>query len=633
MKIEGEGTMKKLLKPLALLLALVFALSGWAAVAEGDSYPTQWDLTEIYPDVDAWTSDYDRVMELLPLHASYRGTLNTAQGLYDYLQFAYLGELTRLQEKLMLYAYLGYNLNPADPVFSTLMAKMSAMSSAEAQYNAFVEPEIFSLPLETREEIIGDPLLEPMCYFLSGYLDAGHEPFSEETNAALAILSQALGRAESVYNILLDVDLPDPVIEMPDGTQQALTEELYTQIVFDPEGDRDFKALCNQVILTKPVAFANTFAALLEDTASTNWAMAQLDNYETNREAAMAAEDVDPEVYDMVIEAAHAGAADYQRYLDAHRRALGLEEQYPFDIATCVSDWDAGAIPFDEAVTQVREALGALGEDYLAHFDALVNNGHLDVYPSDTKISGAFSMKISDEYMPYLLFNYVGYSIDVSTIAHEMGHAIYELYSSENQPGLYSTPSTFTDEVASTTNELLYYSYMMENAATQDEKLYYLENVLYMFSNAFFVQALYAEFEDAMYQTVEAGGSLDAEALSDLWTELWKSYRGDTVSTFADGRYQWATVPHFHYNYYVYQYATSVAYAASICERIMSGEAGAVDDYLAFLKLGGSQSPVELLSVANVDPLDPETYRRALGFFGALVDEYEALCDLRAAQD
>ena len=214
-----------------------------------------------------------------------------------------------------------------------------------------------------------------------------------------------------------------------------------------------------------------------------------------------------------------------------------------------------------------------------------------------------------------------------------MGHAIYSSYSMDHQESIYADPSIFTQEVASATDELLKYSYMMEHAATEDERMFYLENMLSMFSGTFFKQALYAEFEDTMYQTVESGGALDAEALGDLWSALYEEYRGDTIASFPNSRYAWASIPHFYYNYYVYQYATSIVYAASICERITSGEEGVVEDYLAFLKLGASQSPEELLAVAGVDPLDAETYQRGLDFFSEMVDEYERLVDAKLEQE
>ena len=174
---------------------------------------------------------------------------------------------------------------------------------------------------------------------------------------------------------------------------------------------------------------------------------------------------------------------------------------------------------------------------------------------------------------------------------------------------------------------------MMEHAATEEERIFHLENMLSTFAGTFFKQALYAEFEDTMYQTVESGGALDAEALGDLWSALYEEYRGDTIASFPNSRYAWASIPHFYYNYYVYQYATSIVYAASICERITSGEEGVVEDYLAFLKLGASQSPEELLAVAGVDPLDAETYQRGLDFFSEMVDEYERLVDAKLEQE
>lgn len=624
--------MKTCRKWVAALFAIILTVSSCVVMAE-EALPTQWDLTEIYENVDAWQADYDRAMEILPQYESYQGTLNTAQGIYDYLQFAYMGELTRLETRLYLYAYLGYTLNPADSTFSALLAKITALQSEEARYAAVLQSELYSLPLETRQEFFADPLLEPFTYAFRSIVDPEYEPLSEETNTVLAILSPAMGRAENVFNILDSIEVPDPMITMPDGTEVALTDELYNQIIYSDEYDRDFKALCNQTKLEKQVPFVNTFAALLEMTVAENWAYAQIGNYDSSREAALDASDVDPEVYDLMIEAAHEGAADYQRYLNTHKRGLKLEKQYPFDIAAYVSDYTVEETSYEDAVEEVREALSVLGEEYISYYDRIINSGHVDVYPTDTKLTGAFSFSMGKEFLPFVQFNYLGYSSDVSTIAHELGHAIYSSYSKDNQESIYAEPIIFTQEVASTTNELLYYSYMMEHAATGDERMFYLENMLSMFSGTFFLQALYAEFEDAMYQTVESGGALDAEALSDLWSELYQEYRGDTIESFPDSRYGWASIPHFYYNYYVYQYATSVAYAASICERITNGEERAVEDYLAFLKLGASGSPEELLAIAGVDPLDEETYQRALDFFSEMVDEYERLVDAKLEQE
>ena len=622
---------RRLDKLLCGLLALALILSCCLGAAAEDKYPTQWDLTEIYASADEWQADYDKVMAMLPEYEAYRGTLNTAQGIHDYYQFAYAGELTRLQRKLSLYAYLGNSLNPTDPVFKGMQAKISLMGGMESQRNAFATPEIYALPLETRTEILQDPLLADMAYSLRDFADPDREPLSEETQTVLAILSPSLGRAMGVFDILNSVDVPDPMITMPDGEEKALTIALYNQIIYSDAYDRDFKDLCNQTYLTKPVPYVNTFAALLDACVSQNWAAAQINKYGTSREAALAASDVDPAVYDLLIDAAHKGTADYQRYLNAHKRGLGLDVQYPFDMGTYVSDYETTQVSFDDAVDQVRDALAVLGEDYIAVYDQLIESGHLDVYPTETKTAGAFSMPTGSEFLPFMLFNYAGIPSDVSTLAHEMGHSLYSYYSAQAQSLFNCNPTIFTHEVASTTNELLYYSYKMQNAASEEEMLFYLEDVLSAFSGTFFGQVLFAEFEDAMYKTVEAGGSLDAETLSGLWEELYLEYRGDTIKSFPDGRYQWATIPHFYYDYYVYQYATSITYAASIAQRIISGEKGAVDDYKAFLKLGNSMPPADLLAVAGVDPLSEETYQKALDYFGSLVDTYERLVDAKLA--
>ena len=622
---------KRLLALFLVMLMMTSACTSMTLAAGEDGLPVAWDLTEIYPDTDAWQKDFDRVMELLDGYDSFRGTLNTAENIYAYFDFAYLSELTELQNKLYMYAALGYYLDPTDPVFNGLLAQLDDMSMQESILSAFADPEIYELSLEERQEIFADPLFDDLQYAMRAYTDPDEEPFSEEVSQILATLAIGQGYAETAFTILDSVELPDPTITMPDGTEEALTDELYYEIIYSGEYDDDFLALANETILTKPIPFIYTLTTLLEENAKQAYASALINDYDTTRESAMDAEDVDPVVYDMLIEAAHDGAADYQRYLNAHARGLGLEEQRPYDMGTYVSDFYPDLAEYDDAVSEVEDALAVLGEEYLDTFKEIISSGHVDVYPTDTKETGAFETLLSPDTLPWVLFNYLGYTDDVSTIAHEMGHAVYSTYASRNQNAMYAYPTIFTQEVASTTNELIYYTYKMENAADDDERLFYLENMLSMFSGTFFTQMLYAEFEDYMYEVVESGAPLDPEDLGDKWVELFDLYRGDAVAMFPDARYQWATIPHFYYVYYVYQYASSVAYAASIAERITTGEEGATEDYLAFLKAGGSAAPADLLAIAGIDPLEEGTYAEALAFFSNLVDEYEALVDAKTA--
>ena len=596
-------------------------------------YPIKWELDTIYAGTDEWYADYDKVMELLPKYNDYRGKLNNAENIYDYIVFSNLSELTRLQEKLNGYVFLGESLDPTSSVFNELNSKLNVMFTEEKKLSAFANPEIYSLSLEERKKIFSDPIFKDMQYFIRDYIDPDYKPLSEEENNLIATMAKGQGYAANIYNILNYVELPDPKIIMPDGTETELTSELYNDIIHSSDYDEDFKAEANKIIITKYKGLTNTLTALLEENCQQAYAGAQIYGYDTTLESAMAQYDLDTAVFDMLIDAAHDGTEDYQRYLNIHKKGLGLDKQFPFNLGTYVSDFNPGKIEYDAGVDEVIDALSILGDDYTDLFTEIISSGQVDVYPNDTKSTGAFQMKFSNGYLPWVLFNYTGYSNDVSTIAHEMGHAVYSELATRNQPVQYSCPTIFTQEVASTTNELLYYTYKMNNAGDDDEKLYYLENTLSKFSGTFFSQMMQSEFEDYLYKQVEGGFALDAQKLGDKWIELLDEYRGDGVTNFPDNRYQWASIEHLYAVYYMYQYAAAIAYGASIAERITSGEEGAAEEYKAFLKLGESASPVELLKEAGIDPLSKETYDYALQYYKKLVDEYERLVDEKLSKN
>lgn len=592
---------------------------------ESGKYPVKWDLESVYASQQDWQADYNKAMDMLSGYERFKGNLNNAQTIKEYLDFAYFTELTAIQRKLWMYAKLGNGLDATDGVFKNMLAKLDNMDRIEKQKCAFADTEIFELSLEERQEIFSDPVFEGLEYWLRSYVDPDYEPLSEDEKLVASTLSMGYGYAEQIFDMLNDVELPYPTIKLPNGKTVELTDEEYYKILGSAVYKDEFKKEANQVYLTRYKNFANTFAALLEENCSQAYAAAVLNNEETTLDDAFADYDLDTGVFDMLVEAAHKGIPEYQRYLDLHAEGLGIKEQYAYNMTEPVSYYYRGRTAYDDAVDEVIDALSVLGDDYIDHFKEIITSGHVDVYPTDNKTSGAYESRLSSDYLPWVLFNYEGYPDDVSTIAHEMGHAVYDLYSSENQIPGYQNPTIFTQEVASTTNELLYYNYMMNKAETDEEKLFYLECAITMYANTFFTQMMYSEFEDYMYKIVESGEALDAEELSDKWAELVQEYRGDSIVNFEENRYQWASIPHLYYVYYVYQYSADVAYAASIAERITAGEEGAVDEYIEFLKKGNSATPVELLSGAGIDPLSAKTYDHALEYFTSLVDEYERL--------
>ena len=612
----------------ALTLAAVLALSsfqGTGVQAKESKYPTSWDLTEVYQNASEWQNDYECALILIQGLSKYKGTLHTAQGIYNYLTEQSEGELTMLENRLYLYAYLGYSLNPSDETYSGMMDQMEEMFSQITEQLSYVDIEIYGLPLAKRQALYEDPLLSEYQNVLKKFIDPDAEAMSEEDQKTMSDLDTFASQIQRAYETLAYVDMPNPTITMPDGSKKELTDGLYTEIIYDDSYSRAFKKYANETLLTRPVKYTETYADLLNSELKAYWAEAKLCEYDSSLEAKLDADGVDEKLYQKLIETAHAGIGDYQRYLAAHKRGLHLEEQYPFDTADSVSDYDRSATSYDDAVDEVRETLSVLGEDYIAAYDDLVTSNHQDVYPTDTKTTGAYSMSVGKEYKPYALFNYYGYTDDVSTLAHEFGHSLYSYYSQQNQKDIYVDPTIFTQEVASTTNELLYYNYKMNHAQSDEERLFYLENILSMYSGTFFTQVMFTEFEDSLYKTVESGESLDVEKISDKWTELYQEYRGDTITWIPNGRYQWTAIPHLYYNYYMYQYATSVTYAAAMSQRILSGDQEALTQYKNFLAMGSSKSPVELLQTAGIDPYADETYEYAMSYYSGLVDEYERL--------
>ena len=635
------------LKISALALAVVIAVCGCGNVssnikgeedpgdfeesfsnAEG-KYPVKWDLASLYETEEDWMKDYDKVLELYKGYDSFKGKLNNPKTIKEYFDFAYFGELTKAQEKLETYVSLLGILDPTDPLYKRLSSKYNELSNTESEYNGFAEDEIFALPYEERKEIFSDPIFGSDTRWLTRYLTEDFTPLSEDEEEIISELSRGLGYGSYTFDILNNVELPYPDITMPGGETDILDEDLYYKILQSPDYSDDFKASTVQLYYSRYENFSNTFAALLEQNCNEEYAFAILDGFGSVKESELDLYGLSTDVYDLLLESVHKNLDQHHRYYELHGRALGLTSQRIQDIYVVPSDFGRKQVPYDDAVEEVMSSLAVLGDDYVSHFSRIINSGHVDVYSSDTKKKGAAENTYSLEYLPWVYFNYRGYSNDISDIAHEMGHAVYDLYSVENQYPIYTNPPIITHEVASTVNELLYYSYMIDNAADDEEKLYYLDNAINMFSGTFFRQMMYSEFEDYMYELVENGESFDAEAMRDKWLELNKTYKGDTVEQYQEEGYTWAKVPHFYTSYYVYQYAADIACAATIAQRITSGDKKALDDYIAFLKLGDSKEPTQLFEAAGVDLLSEKTYDDAMEFYRSLLDEYEKLIENR----
>ncbi|WP_026493184.1 M3 family metallopeptidase [Butyrivibrio sp. XPD2002] len=627
---------------LATLIALTgcvsnssdFIITGQAAASTSTAkkegkYPTAWDLTILYKSEKEFNEDYEKAKSLLAQIEDFKGTLNTAENINEYFQFVEFSEFKELTSKMEVYADMGTYLNPSDSKFQEMCAKIITLDAEKNKATAFADPEICSMSLADRKKIFSDPIFKGKEYRYRKYTDPNFKCLTEDEKKVVATLSIGQDYALNIYNIFYNIENPNPMITMPDGTEQELTTQLYEDIVHSKDYDDSLKEQANKILLTREKGYINTYAALLEEKCKQAYAMAQLEGFDSTIDKAFYDTDISTDVFYMLVDAAHEGCSDFQRYLELHKKGLGLEKQYAYNMATPVSDFDPGKKEYDDAVDEVIDSLSVLGTDYTDLFKKIITSDQVDVYPTSTKSSIQFMSQEYKNELPWVFLNYNGHPDSISAIAHEMGHACYGEFSTENQPAEFNEPSIFTHEVASITNEIIHYNYMIEHSKDNEEKLYYLEELITLYSNTFFYQMMYSEFEDYLYKTVESGSSIDAEAASDKWAEIFKTFRGDKIISFPDSKYRWTTIPHFYYVYYVYQYAADITYANYIAGRINSGEKGAVDEYMEFLKSGSSASPADLLKKTGVDPLSKSTYDEMLKTYKSLVDEYEELVNAK----
>ena len=588
--------------------------------------PTEWDVTLFYPDEEAFNKDMDRVIELLPSYEKHRGKLNSKEGILQYIQDENIMEITAIIQNANMYQSALSSTDASDPLAMRVKARVDDVGMQCEKARAFVDPEIRELPIETRREIYSDPELAPYAYNARELLDPDAIVLDEKTQVAFDLMAEAAAYYQSVYDVFDNVDLPAVMITMPDGSEEKLTEELYSKIMSDRQYDHDFKIEVCEKRLGMRNRFANTYAALLDGAMAANWNSAQVFGFDTTLAAALHDSDVDPAIYTKIIESTHKMLPVYQDYLKTKKEKMKMDEMYLFDLNVPTSSYTEKEISYEDAVNTGRDAIRVWGDEYLSVFDKIVTNPLIDVYPKDKKAGGAHEFLMGKKTLPLIMYNFDGRESYISTIVHELGHAVYSEFSAENQNYYNDNPGVFTQEVASTANECMFHSFMVRNAKDEDEKLFWLEQEIGLFSGTILTQCMFSEFEDYCYKEIEAGRPLSPAEMEKKYEALSREYNGDAIIYPEHIGSDWTRIGHFYYDYYVYKYATSMTYAAAICRKVESGEPDAVDKYIRFLKLGCSASPAELLKVAGVDPLDDATYEEAYEYFKGLVEEYKELC-------
>lgn len=582
-----------------------------------------WALEDVYANNDVWKADLEKARALPAQLAAYKGHLgDSAQKLLEFLQ---LGDgISVLFDSLYGYAQRRSDEDTANSLYQGMTSQaMSAMVAVDAA-SSFETPELLAIPDDKLEQFYQEePALETYRLALTRIRSKRAHILSDAEEKLLAAAGEMSQAPDSVYSVFADADLKFPAAIDKDGNSHPVTHGTYIPLMHS--ADRVLRKSAFASLYSVYGQFRNTAAALLSAQVKQLKFYADARKYDSTLQASLDGNYVPTEVYTNLISAVHENMAPMYRYVDLRRKLLGVDELHMYDLYTpIVSDVDVN-IPYEEAKQTVYDALACMGDDYRAILKEGFDNRWIDVYENVGKCSGAYSAGLRKH--PYVLLNYSGTLDSMFTLAHEMGHAIHSYLSNKHQPVAYSNYSIFVAEVASTCNEALLMQHLLKTTKDKKRRAYLINYFLEQFRTTLYRQTMFAEFELEINRRNERGESLTAESLNALYHELNHQYFGDDIVIDKEIDLEWARIPHFYYDYYVYQYATGYSAAIALSRRILKEGAPAVKDYIHFLSGGCSTDPISLLRGAGVDMASTAPIHDALQLFDELITEMEQLME------
>lgn len=579
----------------------------------------KWALEDIYATDEKWTEDLHKLKAMPERIAAFKGRLSeSADTLYDFMQLS--DEISVLCDSLGNYAQRRSDEDTANAKYQGFIGQLMNAYVAVNSAGSFETPEIISIEEDKLQEFYEDkPELKLYKRALDKLRRKKAHILSEAEEKILALTGEMGQSPENIYSMFSDADLRFPDAVDKDGKAHQVTHGSYIPLV--QSEDRVLRKSAFESMYGTFDKFKNTCAATLSAQIKAVNFYAKTRRYDSSLEAALDGTEVPVSVYKNLIEAVHDNMHYMYDYVALRKKLLGVDELHFYDLYTPVVPDADMKITFEEAKETVLKALAPMGEDYLAILKEGFENRWIDVYENEGKTSGAYSA--GARVHPYVLLNHKDTLNCMFTLAHEMGHAIHSYLSNKNQPVVYSDYVIFVAEVASTCNEALLMQYLLKNTEDKKQRAYLINYFLEQFRTTLYRQTMFAEFELKINEMVAAGESLTAEGLNELYGELNKLYFGDGIVLDDEIKLEWARIPHFYYDYYVYQYATGYSAAIALSQRILKYGEPAVKDYIGFLKGGCSTDPISLLKGAGVDMATTQPINEALAMFGELVKEME----------
>ena len=581
----------------------------------------QWHLDDIYIDDSAWEKDIQAVRNFLPTMQSYEGRLaESAETLWIALDIR--DKLNQKTNKLFGYARMHRDENTANTKYQAMTSKIQSLLAETAASYAFIDPEILSLPAELFKGLLAsEPRLTDYQFYFANLLRQKSHILSPREEALLSQISEITQASEETFQMLARADMRFPSITNEQGQLTQLSEGRYRSFIISPS--RQLRQQAFEKLLGTYHQYRNTFASTLNGNMKQDIFYAKTRHYPSTIEAALDSDNVPATVYNNLITTVEQHLPILHRYVALKHQALKLPEIHMYDLYTPLVSEAKFDIAYDDGVKLVIDALAPLGEEYLTNLKTGLSAGWLDVYENKGKQTGAYSWGVYGVH-PFVLLNYNNRYDDVSTLAHEMGHAMHSYYSHKTQPYITSAYAIFCAEVASTTNEILLMDHMLKITEDPKQRLYLINQYLETVRGTVFRQTMFAEFEKIIYARAEASESVTADELDNLWHNLNVKYYGQAMVVDAEIDVEWARIPHFYRSFYVYKYATGYSAATALAKQIQSKGTKAQQRYISFLQSGGSDYPLEILTTAGVNMSRPEPVAATLEKFSALLDQLES---------
>ena len=582
----------------------------------------EWKFTDIYKTKEDYKEDIKKVKEKLEEIVQYRGKLkDSSENIYKCYKI--YEEIVEMDCKIYAYGMLQYHRNMTNQEAVELFKEAEELDNKIDEKTAFMVPELTNMDTATLEKYMKeDKSLQRYSRRITEIIENKKHILSKEIEEVLSKFSDTFNGCENAYSVLTNAEIKFPSIKDSNGKELEVNEAEYSKLLENK--DREVRRKGAIALVSEYGKYINTITELYLNTVKQDTKIAKLRNYKSSLEKAVLDDEATVKVYETLLKTINEHIGINHEYTSLKKKLLNLPDIHMYDMSINPFNQTDTTMDIEDAEELVLKALAPLGTEYVNKLKEAFNSNWMDAYLSPNKRGGAYNMPVYGVH-PCVLLNYTGTNFDVSSIAHEFGHAMHSYYSDKNQNVLEHSYTLLLAEIASTVNEILLAQYRLDNSTAKQEKIALLYDRIETVKSTLFTQAMFAEFEQEVHSRIENGEILNAEKLGNIYVDLCRKYYGEDLVIDEYNKYNWTRVNHFFRCFYVYKYATGISCAIDIASRILSGEEGLVEKYINMLKMGGSKKSLDILKTVGIDLEDSRTYENALKFYKNDIEKLEEL--------